>query len=575
MTSELRTEADGPKSKVQDLGGNSPDETEEKEEEFEEEEEEERRSENERVIGRGTWLDRVAKEIVEREKRLGRNLTRIRVESGLGASGIPHIGSLGDAARAYGVKMALEEAGFQSELIAYSDDMDALRKVPAGLPSWLEGEIGKPVSEIRDPFDCHGSYGAHMSGLLIEGLEALRLSYIFQSGYEAYKKGLLLKEIDLILKNAKRIGEKIEEMTGQTKFEETLPYFPRCAKCGRLNVAHADGYDPSTKKVHYRCVGDEIGKKWIEGCGYEGYADITKGEGKLSWKVEFAARWAALDIRYEAHGKELRDSVKINDWVCENVLGFPPPYHVVYELFQDKSGRKISKSTGNLVTPQKWLSLASPKTLLLFYFKRIIGSRNISEEDIPSYMEEYDQLEDLYFGKVREPNKMKEIRLKGIYYYVNLRNPPQKPSQHVPYNLLAELATVAPREDPEGYIAKRLLQYRVIKEVDADVKARIRYAINWSKEFSIKQEHVELSERERNAIRELSSLLSKKSPHCEPQEVQSLIFETARNNGIEPSQWFKLLYKILLGIDRGPRLGNYICDVGLERVRERLNLALN
>src|SRR5579875_2606705 len=131
MTSELRTEADGPKSKVQDLGGNSPDETEEKEEEVE------RRSENERVIGRGTWLDRVAKEIVEREKRLGRNLTRIRVESGLGASGIPHIGSLGDAARAYGVKMALEEAGFQSELIAYSDDMDALRKVPAGLPSWL------------------------------------------------------------------------------------------------------------------------------------------------------------------------------------------------------------------------------------------------------------------------------------------------------------------------------------------------------------------------------------------------------------------------------------------------------
>src|SRR5579883_1252964 len=217
MTSDLRTETHGPKSKVQDLGGNSPDETEEKEEEFEEEEEE-RRSENERVIGRGTWLDRVAKEIVEREKRLGRNLTRIRVESGLGASGIPHIGSLGDAARAYGVKMALEEAGFQSELIAYSDDMDALRKVPAGLPSWLEGEIGKPVSEIRDPFDCHGSYGAHMSGLLIEGLEALRLSYIFQSGYEAYKKGLLLKEIDLILKNAKRIGEKIEEMTGQTKF---------------------------------------------------------------------------------------------------------------------------------------------------------------------------------------------------------------------------------------------------------------------------------------------------------------------------------------------------------------------
>ncbi len=104
------------------------------------------------IIGRGTWLDRVAKEILDREKSLGRSTSNIRVESGLGASGIPHIGSLGDAARAYGVKLALEEAGYHSELVAYSDDMDALRKVPAGLPEWLEKEIGKPVSEIRESF---------------------------------------------------------------------------------------------------------------------------------------------------------------------------------------------------------------------------------------------------------------------------------------------------------------------------------------------------------------------------------------------------------------------------------------
>ncbi|HYB04551.1 MAG TPA: lysine--tRNA ligase, partial [Nitrososphaerales archaeon] len=137
------------------------------------------------IIGRGTWLDRVAREIIEREKTLGRSLDRIRVESGLGASGIPHIGSIGDAARAFGVKLALEEAGFHSELIAYSDDMDALRKVPAGMPDWLQNDIGKPVSEIRDPFDCHHSYGEHMSSLLRDGLDKLGVRYTFQSGYEA------------------------------------------------------------------------------------------------------------------------------------------------------------------------------------------------------------------------------------------------------------------------------------------------------------------------------------------------------------------------------------------------------
>ena len=152
-------------------------------------------------------------------------------------------------------------------------------------------------------------------------------------------------------------------------------------------------------RVYYRCTGDEIGKKWIDGCGNEGSVDIRKGDGKLSWKVEFAARWSALDIRYEAHGKELIDSVRINDWISDKVLLFPHPYHVVYELFQDRFGKKISKSVGNLVSPQKWLTLASPQSLMLVYFKRIVGARNISEEDVPQYMDEYDELEDSVFWK--------------------------------------------------------------------------------------------------------------------------------------------------------------------------------
>jgi lysyl-tRNA synthetase class 1 len=526
------------------------------------------RSEESELIGRGTWLDRVASEIIEREKKLGRDLSNIRVESGLGASGIPHIGNLSDAARAYGVKLALEEAGYHSELISYSDDMDALRKVPAGLPNWLVNEIAKPVSEIRDPFsDGHNSYGAHMSALLIQGLDSLGLKYKFQSGYESYKKGLLTREIDLILRNAETIGGKIEELTGQKKYLETLPYFPQCSKCHRLNVAHAYRYDPQDMKVYYKCSGDEIGKKWVEGCGNEGFADIRKGEGKLSWKVEFAARWSAFDIRYEAHGKELIDSVRINDWICDNVLGFPHPYHVVYELFQDKSGKKISKSVGNLVTPQKWFSLASPQSLLLVYFKRIIGARSISEEDVPSYMDEYDYHEDLYFGKVKEPNKMKESRLKGIYYYANLAHPPSSPSQHVPYRMLVELASVAPSENPEDYVAKRLIEYRAVKEIDKGIGQRIRYALNWAREFTLGEEEIEMTSREKEAVFDLGIKIENQN---DQQAIQTLIFDTARSHGLEPSEFFSVLYKILLGVQRGPRLGPYIVDVGPAKVSQKL-----
>ena len=519
------------------------------------------------VIGRGTWLDRVANEIIDREKELHRDLSNIRVESGLGASGFPHIGSLGDAARAYGVKLALKNAGFNSELIAYSDDMDALRKVPAGLPDWLQDEIGKPVSEIKDPFGCHTSYGEHMSSLLLDGLDKIGAEYKFQSGYEAYKSGILVKQIDLILRNAEIIGKKNEELTGQTKYLESLPYFPQCENCRRLNVARPYKYDPSEMKVYYKCTGDEIGRKWVNGCGHEGVADIRKGEGKLSWKVEFAARWAALSIKFEAHGKELTDSVRINDWISDNILEFPHPHHVVYELFQDKAGKKISKSVGNLVTPQKWLTLASPQSLMLVYYKRIVGARNISEEDIPLYMDEYDQLEDLYFGKLKEDNKMKESRLKGLYFYSNLSKPQNVPNQHVSYRLLVELASVAPSQNREEYVAKRLIDYRAIKQVDEEVKRRISYALNWAKEFSLKESELEVDEKEKEGLRTLSAKLTDVK---DPQEIQALIFETARSCGMEPSDFFKLLYRTLLGVDRGPRLGPYILDIGSSKVAERL-----
>ncbi|MGA2876241.1 MAG: lysine--tRNA ligase [Nitrososphaerales archaeon] len=518
------------------------------------------------IIGKGTWLDRVASEVIEREKGLGRSLSNIIVESGLGASGFPHIGSLGDAARAFGVKLALENVGYRSELIAYSDDMDALRKVPAGLPEWLEKEIGKPVSEIKDPFDCHDSYGAHMSSLLLDGLDKMGMKYNFQSGYKAYKSGTLVKQIELILNNAEKIGLMIEELTGQKKYLESLPYFPQCEKCGRLNVARPYKFDSKELRVYYKCTGDEIGRKWIDGCGHEGSADIRKGEGKLSWKVEFAARWAAFDIRFEAHGKELTDSVKINDWISDNVLGFPHPSHIVYELFQDKGGKKMSKSVGNLVTPQKWLTFATPQSLMLVYYKRIVGARNISEEDIPIYMDEYDQLEDLYFGKVKEENKLKESKLKGVYYYSNLGKPPAAPSQHVPYRLLVELASVAPDQNAAEYISKRLVDYRAVKQVDDGITKRIALAINWQKEFSLPETEIQISEKEKAAIVEVSSKVASLK---DPQEIQTLIFDTARSNVLEPSELFKAIYRLLLGVERGPRLGPYILDIGPAKVAER------
>src|SRR5919108_2051601 len=419
------------------------------------------------VIGKGTWIDKVADILIKREKKLGRSLDIIRVESGLGASGIPHIGSMADAARAYGIALALENFGFKSELIAYSDDMDGLRKIPHGLPYWLQNHIVQPVSTIPDPFgSCHTSYGAHMSNLLLEGLDKAGIKYRFQSGKEAYKQGILTKQIDTILKNSSKLGRKIAEFVGQDKYTEVLPYFPVCHNCGRLYTAVAEEYLPEEKKVTYICQRARIAKVEIKGCGNKGEADITKDDGKLAWKVEFAARWQALDIRFEAYGKDIMDSVRVNDWISDEILTYHHPLHVKYEMFLDKAGKKISKSAGNVLTPQMWLQYGTPESILLLLFKRIAGTRHIGLDDVPTLMDEYDYYEDIYFGKIGEDNVAKLLKIKGIYEYINNLRPPQRPEPHVPYRMLVQQASLFLDDDNNrtSKVISRLIKYKMIGE---------------------------------------------------------------------------------------------------------------
>jgi lysyl-tRNA synthetase (EC 6.1.1.6) len=222
--------------------------------------------------------------------------------------------------------------------------------------------------------------------------------------------------------------------------------------------------------VTYECVGARIGGRWVPGCGHRGEVKLSSGEGKLSWKVELAARWAALDVRFEAYGKDLEDSIRVNDRVSDEVLGFPHPYHVRYELFLDRSGRKISKSTGNVVTPQAWLRYGTKRSLVLLMFKRIVGTRYVSLEDIPKYVDEYDRLEDLYFGG---GGGQDAARLRGLYEYVNFLRPPPAPDAHVPYRLLAELGRAAPEEGAVEFVLERLRRYRMVREATPGLIERI------------------------------------------------------------------------------------------------------
>ncbi|HEX69368.1 MAG TPA: lysine--tRNA ligase, partial [Candidatus Bathyarchaeota archaeon] len=463
-----------------------------------------------------------------------------------------------------------------SELIAFSDDKDGLRKVPVGLPKWLEKYLGYPVTDIPDPFKCHESFGHHMSALLREAYDKCGIEYKFMSAKEVYERGLLNKEIEEILTNAKKVGKIVKEEVGQEKYLEVLPYFAVCENCGRIYTTKVYEFLPKERKVLYVCEGMEVKGKWLEGCGYKGEADYTKGEGKLSWKGEFAARWKALDIRFEAYGKDIADSVRVNDRICQEILGFPPPMHARYEMFLDKSGRKISKSIGNVFTPQVWLRYGSPQSLLLLTLKRFTGTRTLDVTDIPQYMMELDELEDIYFGRKKITDEMERAKLTGLYKYCWHLKPPEKPSIHVPYNLLVYLAKIAPKGKEKEFIIEKLRDYRYLgkdEKPTENLLKRIEYALNWTRDYAeeIKETAIQLSENEKKAIKGLIETIRREEA---AEKIQNAIFQIAKENGIKPSEFFKTLYMILLGAPRGPRLGPYIIAMGRENVIQALEKAL-
>ena len=530
------------------------------------------------VIGRGTWIDKLALDVIKRKDNLkGDHPEIVRTESGLGASGFPHIGSFADASRAYGFKLAIENFGQKAEFLAFADDLDGLRKVPAGTSSELKEHLGKPVSMIPDPWGCHDSYGQHMSSLLIESIEEAGIEFTPVSAYNFYRTGKMAPQVRKVLSKAKLAGQIIQDTTGQEKYLEVLPYHAVCEKCGKIYTTQAVSFDAKKDLVEYHCKGDEIQGKLLKGCSHHGFANINKAEGKLTWKVEFAARWELQQIDFEAFGKDIFESVICNDEICKQIFDYEPPTHARYEMFNDKGGSKISKSAGNVFTPQTWYRYGSTHSLALLTFKRMAGSRSLAVDDIPVYMKEIDFLENVYFGKVKEGNQARKRKLNGLFEYCWYLNPPEKSSIQVPYTLLVNLISVAPKTKTErkDFLKTRLEEYGYLRDGASikDIEDRIQYAENWVEDFKqLEEVTIKLDKQQKAAVKTLIKELESAE---NADDIQSAIFQSARDNEVKPRDFFKILYNILLNTDRGPKLGPYVHTIGTEQAIKTLKKNLS
>lgn len=526
------------------------------------------------------WLDKLALEVVEREARLNRGIEVYTVESGIGASGFPHIGSVGDSLRAYGVKLALEDLGHRSRLVAFSDDRDGLRKVPVGVPSEYERYLGVPVTDIPDPWGCHGSYGEHMSSMLMDALDKLGVDYEFYSGTQVYRSGLLDQYIDKILRERHKVEKIVREEVGTSRPEGWIPYWPVCENCGRIYTTRVVEIHPEEGKVVYVCDQEFKG---VKGCGYRGEVSYRRGSGKLPWKWgEFAARWAALGVVFEPHGKDIADSFRVNQRIAREVLGFEPPLTIRYEMFLDATGEKISKSKGNVITPQDWLRYAPPESLRLLMFKRYRGTRAISLERAPEYVEDLERHLRLYWNLDRIPSERDRVTVKRLVEYAYLLKEVPQPPKYTFRSLINVVELLPWREMKEeellSAVVELVSEYYELKSdtllTDQTFREWFNRALNYVRDIKSKF-IVERPELSPEVLAAIERFLAEIDEGMNAEEIQSHAFEVCRSSGVKPKEFFSAVYTLLVGAKSGPRLGPLMKRLGVERAKSLIRKSIS
>src|SRR4029079_12889273 len=330
------------------------------------------------------WPFEEARKIVARLKKKPKD--EVIFETGYGPSGLPHIGTFGEVARTTMVRHAfrvLTDDKIKTRLIAFSDDMDGLRKVPDNVPNkeMLEQHLGKPLTKVPDPFGTHPSFGEHNNARLRAFLDHFGFEYEFLSSTECYKSG---RFDQALLKVLSRFDEVMAIMLPSLREERAATYSPFRAvwpTSGVVLQVPVTAHDAKAGTITYE---DPDTKEQI-------VTPVTGGRGTLQWKPDWAMRWVALGVDYEMAGKDLIDSVKLSGEICR-ALGATPPEGFNYELFLDEKGQKISKSKGNGLTIDEWLRYANPESLSLFMYRDPKAAKRLYFDVIPRHVDEYQQL---------------------------------------------------------------------------------------------------------------------------------------------------------------------------------------
>ncbi len=486
-------------------------------------------------------------------------------ETGYGPSGLPHIGTFGEVARTSWVRLAYTElTGRPSRLLAFSDDMDGLRKIPDNVPNrdMLAAHLGKPLSRVPDPFGTHASFAAHNNARLRAFLDGFGFEYEFASSTEYYAAG----RFDATLRRALEVHDEIVAVIAPTLGAERRatysPILPLHPRTGVVMQVRIDGIDAAAGTVRWQ---DETGERFE--------TPVTGGAAKLQWKADWAMRWAALEVDYEMSGKDLIDSVRLSAKVCR-LLGAEPPLSLTYELFLDERAQKISKSKGNGLSVEEWLRYAPAESLAQFMFVTPQRAKRLFFDVIPRAADDY------LANVAKAPTQDADALHANPAWFIHGGQVPQAEGSGVTFVMLLNLASVANAETSDVLWAF-LHRYAagLTPETQPLLARLVEHAVAYYRDFVRPQKRFrEPDPRERAALADLAETLKGIDPDIpmNPQAIQDLVFEVGKRHRFEPLRaWFGCLYEVLLGQREGPRFGIFIALYGVAETVALIEAALS
>jgi lysyl-tRNA synthetase class 1 len=509
------------------------------------------------------WPFEEARKLLKRYPAGAPDKGHVLFETGYGPSGLPHVGTFNEVARTTMVRHAFEAmSDVPTRLIAFSDDMDGLRKVPDNVPNgdMLREHLGRPLTRIPDPFGTHDSFAAHNNAMLRDFLDRYGFEYEFLSSTEIYTSGRFDETLKLVLARYDAIMAVMLPTLRAERQATYSPVLPIDPKTGVVLQVPVEVVDAAAGLVRYTDPND----------GEVMTVSILSGAAKLQWKVDWAMRWTALGVDYEMAGKDLIDSV-IQSGKIARVLGAKPPEGFNYEMFLDENGEKISKSKGNGLSIEQWLTYGPEESLAYYIYREPKRAKSLHMGVIPRAVEDYWQ------SRVAWGEQPIAQRLGNAVHHVHNGDVPAA-TLPVSFGLLLNLVGVLGEGASEAQVWGYLANY--IADADAatypELARLIPYALAYHRDFVAPTLARRAPDtREAAALADLDRRLAALGDEVGAEAIQNEVYEAGKAAGFDPLRdWFKALYETLLGSSQGPRMGSFIALYGIANTRRLIADAL-